>query len=79
MHHDQRAVDAMVDIAVVGDRIRPVLRHFADADRDAADADGVYSRQSQVGSAEPSGAEEAASPDQPTQAVPEIAYPKAAE
>ena len=39
---DQCAVDAVVDRAVLGDRVRPVLRDRADADRDAGDADGVH-------------------------------------
>ena len=42
---DQRAVDAVVDRAVVGDRLRPVLRDGADAGGDAVHADGVHARQ----------------------------------
>ena len=41
---DQRAVDAMVDFTVLGDRVRPVVRDRADAGRDAGDADGVHAR-----------------------------------
>ena len=47
--HDRRAVDAVVDLAVVGHRLRPGLRHGADAGGDAVDADGVHPRQAQEG------------------------------
>ena len=44
---DQRAVDAVVDLAVERHRLRPVLRDGPDADRHAGDADGVHAQQGQ--------------------------------